>query len=110
MTWPLVTHLGNAIAEPDDPYFCTWALDWDYHATFSSAGLFDANIFYPARGSLAFSEHMYGIAVLFFPLYAAGVPPLTIHNIALLLGFALCGYAMFVLARSITGNRLSAII
>jgi hypothetical protein len=110
MTWPLVIHLDTAIAQPDDPFVTTWALDWDYYATFHHASLFDANIFSPARYSLAFSEHMYGIAILFFPLFAAGVAPLTIHNLAMLLGFAACGYAMFLLTRWITGSIPSGIV
>src|SRR6266508_977823 len=96
MTWPLAAHLDRAIRELGDPFFSTWAMEWDYHATFHrGVRLFDANAFYPAKNVLAFSEHLYGLAFLFFPLFAAGVQPLTIHNIALLLGFALSGYAAY---------------
>ena len=110
MTWPLAPNLRCAIAEPDDPYLSTWILDWDWHATAHRLPLFEANIFYPAHLSLAFSEHLYGIALLFFPLFAAGVAPLTIHNLALLLGFAACGYAMYALARYVTGCTGAAIV
>lgn len=98
MTWPLAIRLDRAISDPADPYFNTWAMDWTFFATFHHHALFQANIFYPARYAFAFGEHIYGVAMWFFPLFAAGVAPLTIHNLAILVGFALCGYAMFLLA------------
>ena len=81
------------MADPSDPYLNTWILDWDYYAMFQSARpLFDANIFYPTTLTLAFSEHLFGLAMLGAPLRVAGCEPLTVHNALLLLGFAACGY------------------
>jgi len=108
MTWPLATHL--ATASGDDPLLNTWTLDWDYYATTHRVRLFEANIFHPAHLSLAYSEHLYGLALLAFPLFAAGVAPLTVHNVLLLLGFAACGYAMFLLARFVTDSTPGAIV
>lgn len=105
MTWPWVTHLRDAASDPGDPYLNSWILWWDYHQTFHDPlNLFHANIFYPYQYTLAFSEHNYGIAVLFFPLFALGVHPLTIHGLAEILGFAFCGYGAFRLARTLGGS------
>ena len=71
--------------------------------------LFEANAFYPARDSLAFSENLYGIALLLFPLRAAGMPPLMAHNIAMLLGFAFCSFAAYLLGKRITGCWIAGI-
>src|SRR5690349_11225868 len=69
MTWPWVTRLRDACADPGDPYLVSWILWWDFHQTFTSPlHLFDANIFYPLHQTLAFSENDYGISLLFFPL------------------------------------------
>src|SRR6266571_4484338 len=109
MTWPYVTRLRDAVVDPGDPYLISWILWWDYHATFTNPlHLFDANLFYPLRYTLAFSEHSYGISVLFFPLYALGLRPLTVHAIALLFGFALSGYGAFRLGRTLTGSTVVA--
>jgi hypothetical protein len=108
MTWPLATHLTTAAG--DDPLLNTCTLDWDDYATTHRLPLFEANIFHPAHLSLAYSEHLYGLALFAFPLFAAGVAPLTIHNIFLLLGFAACGYAMFLLARFVTRSTPGAIV
>jgi len=110
MTWPLARALDQAVAYPGDPYINTWILDWDWYATFHHASLFDANTFYPARDSLAFSENLYGIALLLFPFRALGVAPITAHNIAMLAGFTLCGFGMYLLALLATENPLASVV
>jgi hypothetical protein len=104
LTWPYVTRLRDVVVDTGDPYLMTWILWWDYHQTFTDPlHLFHANVFYPLKYTLAFSENSYGIAVLFFPLYALGLTPLTVHAIAMFFGFALCGYGAFRLGRTLTG-------
>jgi hypothetical protein len=109
VTWPYAKHIRDVVADEGDPYLISWIIWWDYHQTFAHPlQLFHSNIFYPYPYSLAFSEHSYGISMLFFPLYAAGLPPLTVHAIAMFVGFALCGYGAFRLARTLTGSNTVA--
>jgi hypothetical protein len=105
LTWPYVTRLRDAVVDTGDPYLVAWILWWDYHQTFTDPlHLFNANVFYPLKYTLAFSEHSYGIALLFFPLFALGLKPLTVHAVALFMGFALSGYGAFRLGRTLTGS------
>jgi hypothetical protein len=105
LTWPYVTRMRDAVVDKGDPYLMAWILWWDYHATFTTPlHLFDANVFYPLKYSLAFSEHSYGLALLFFPLYFIGLRPLTVQTIALFFGFAVSGYGAFRLGRTLTGS------
>ncbi|HJT65081.1 MAG TPA: hypothetical protein VJ749_01435 [Pyrinomonadaceae bacterium] len=105
LTWPYVTRMRDAVVDKGDPYLMAWILWWDYHATFTNPlHLFDANVFYPLKYSLAFSEHSYGLALLFFPLYFIGLRPLTVQTIALFFGFAVSGYGAFRLGRALTGS------
>ncbi len=105
MTWPWVTHVRDHASDTGDPYLTSWILWWDFHQTFHDPiHLFDGNIFFPYRYSLAFSENGYGLAVPFFPLFALGVRPLTVNGLATLLGFTLSGYGAFRLARTLTGS------
>jgi hypothetical protein len=105
LTWPYVARLRDAVVDPGDPYLVAWILWWDYHQTFRDPlQLFHSNVFYPFRYTLAFSEHCYGIALPLFPLFALGLKPLTVHAVAMFFGFALCGYAAFRLARTLTGS------
>jgi hypothetical protein len=109
LTWPYVTRLRDAVVDEGDPYLISWILWWDYHQTFTDPlHLFHANLFYPLRYTLAFSEHSYGIALLFFPLFALGARPLTVHAVAMFFGFVTCGYAAFRLARTLTGSNGAA--
>jgi hypothetical protein len=104
-TWPWATRLRDAVADEGDPYMIAWTLWWNYHQTFSDPlNLFHANVFYPFEYTLAFSENEYGIALLFFPLFALGARPLTVQSVATFAGFAFCGYAAFRLARTLTGS------
>ncbi len=109
LTWPYVTRLRDAVVDPGDPYLISWILWWDYHQTFAAPlHLFHANLFYPLRYTLAFSEHSYGISLLFFPLFALGARPLTVHAVAMFFGFVTCGYGAFRLARTLTGSNGAA--
>jgi hypothetical protein len=109
MTWPWVLRLRDAVADRGDPYMIAWTLWWDYHQTFTNPlHLFDANVFYPYHYTLAFSENDYGLALLFFPLFALGVRALTVNAIATFLGFAFCGYGTFRLTRTLTRSTGAA--
>ena len=104
MTWPLTPNLGRAVSDFGDPYLNIWILDWDWYATLHQPlSLFHANAIYPAKYSLAFSENLYGIALLLFPLRAVGVTPIAAYNVAMLLGFAFCGFTAYLLGRKLTG-------
>ncbi|MFL6245013.1 MAG: hypothetical protein ACJ74H_03240 [Thermoanaerobaculia bacterium] len=110
MTWPLALNLGRAVADPGDPYLTIWILDWDWYATFHAPlSLFHANAFYPAKYSLAFSENLYGLAALLFPLRMFGMDAIAAHNIALLAGFAFSGFGAYILGRRITGSWIAGI-
>src|ERR1700752_1433849 len=109
LTWPYINCVRDCVVDKGDPYLVSWIMWWDYHQTFTNPlQLFQANIFYPYPYSLAFSEHMFGIALLFFPLFALGFPPLTVHSVAMFVGFALCGYGAFRLGRTLGGSNTVA--
>jgi hypothetical protein len=106
LTWPYVTRMRDAVVDSGDPYLISWIMWWDYHQTFRDPlNLFHSNTFYPLRYTLAFSEHCYGLALLFFPLYALGLRPLTVLVVSEFFGFALSGYGAFRLARTLSGSR-----
>ncbi len=110
MTWPLARVIDRGVADIGDPLHLSWVLDWDYYATLHHPfRLFDADMFYPARYSLAFSENLYGIALFLFPLRLAGASAITAHGIALIAAFAFSGFGAYLLGRSITGCTIPAL-
>jgi len=72
--WPLPRYWGDHIG-PDlgDPLFNLWVLKWGVHQIrLGLPDLWNANIFYPTRGALAFSDHLLGPAaelVLFLKVF-----------------------------------------
>jgi hypothetical protein len=110
-TLPLVLHLSDGSGDLWDAKLNAWILHWDFHQTFRDpTHLFDANIFYPARYALAFSENLFGAAVFGFGLYAAGVSTLTVYNALFLLGMFLSALAAWALAREVTGDAAASLI
>ena len=111
-TWPLAgapaTHSRHDIA---DALLNEWAVAWVAHQIVSDPRhLFDANIFYPEPNTLAFSEHLFVQSLLGAPLLWAGAPTLLVHNLLVLAGFALTGWAMALVVRRWTGDWWAAIL
>src|SRR5262249_54103098 len=83
-----------------------WALAWDTHALFTAPlRLFDANIFYPSRLSLAYSEHFLGYVPMFALPYAATGNPIFAANLLVFATYPLCALAMYYLARRFVARR-----
>lgn len=111
-TWPLVFKLTTAVpSDIGDPLLNTWILAWDAHALLTrSANLFNANIFYPLPGALAYSEHLFSTALLALPLQLLTAEPVAAYNLSLLLSFPLAAWGMYLLALRWTGRRDAAFI
>jgi len=57
MTYPQVLRMSDGVHDPADPLMVTWVLAWVAHQLPNApAHIFDANIFYPERNTLAYSE------------------------------------------------------
>jgi hypothetical protein len=110
-TWPLAARLDTAVSDLGDPLLNAWIIDWDCYAlTHAPLHIFDAPVFYPSKYPLAYSENLIGIAVVVLPFHLAGLPPLAVYNIAILLGFAISAYAGYLLARAVTGRIAASAI
>jgi hypothetical protein len=96
---PMWEVFGTSLApNAADPLFTVYILKWvvrQIHLGFP--GLWDANFFYPARGTLAMSDHMLGPAFQ----VALIANPIAGYNLLVLSSFVLCGAGTFwVLRRS----------
>lgn len=97
---PLSLNLAGHLYDPGDSMINSWALAWDWRAlTTAPLELFNANLFYPARNSLAFTEHLLVPALLAAPVLAASHNPILAHNLVLLLTFPLSGLGVYLLCR-----------
>ncbi len=111
MTYPQVFRMRDGIHDPGDPLMVTWVLSWVAHQLpIAPAHIFDANIFYPERNTLAYSETLLVPGLFAAPLYWLGVAPILIYNLVFLSGFALSGVGVALLVRRLTGHNGAAIL
>jgi hypothetical protein len=119
MTWPLARGLARDVAwDLGDPALNMWILSWDCEQFRAILGghwshlrhFFDANIFYPAPLTLAYSEHLVPEAIQIFPVYELTRNPILCYNLLFLSTFALSGLGMFLFARELTGNAAAAFV
>ena len=103
-TWPLTRHIGSALPRDlGDPLLNAWIIGWDADRLLHGlTGLWDAPILYPSTRTLAFSEHLLGLAIPVAPVVWLTGNPILAHNLAFLLTYPLALVGMFFLARFIT--------
>lgn len=110
MTYPQALLMGTAVADYGDTLFNSYVLAWDYHAlTTPGVRLFDANILYPARRTLAFSEHLLANLPIAWPAMALTGNPVAAHNSVLLASFVMSGFFTYLLAWRWTGSLPASI-
>lgn len=111
-TWPLAT--SPARLSRNDNYDTTlneWIVSWiAYRLPRDPLHLFDANIFYPERYTLAFSEPLLTAGVIGAPMRWLGASPVLTYNLLLLLGFTLTAAATYALIKRFTGDHLAGLM
>jgi hypothetical protein len=113
MTWPLAIRAGSAgRVDSGDGQFSIWNVAWVARTlVVDPRRLYDANIFYPHRGTLAYSEANLGAGFLAVPVYwASGGNPYLAHNAVVLLAFVLALTGTYSLVRHLTGHRGAAAV
>ena len=111
-TYPLSFHAADHVmSQGTDANLFIWTIAWDAHAfVHQPLSIFDANIFYPFRHTLAYSENLIGSALLVAPvLWITGNPVLTM-NVAALITIPLCAFGAFVLARKLDATIAGAVV
>jgi len=111
-TWPLALHPGRYSRNDNaDTQLNEWILAWiEHQLPRDPAHLFEANIFYPAHDSLAFSEPLIVPALMGAPVAWLGGSPVLVYNFVLIAGFALTVFATSVLVEAWTGSWLAGLI
>jgi hypothetical protein len=110
-TWPLGNLVHPVLAEHDDPLFSTWRLAWVAHQLPRDIwNLFDANIFYPVDGTLAYSDAMLLLGLAGAPFIWLGVPPVIVHNLLAIAAFVTAALAMAKLAAYFTPSVAAQMI
>jgi len=109
--WPLPANLLHGVAHDlGDPILNAWILWWTTKAVPLSAHWWNAPIFYPASGTLAFSEHLLGLAPVTAPLIALTHNALFGYNVMLLATYVLSGLGGYFLGYTLTNRHDAAFV
>jgi len=106
MTWPMMSAPGQLTRlDTHDGKFSVWNVAWVAHAlTSDPAHVFDANIFHPQRGTLAYSEANLVAGAMAVPIYALTGNPILAHNLVVFVSLALAFVLTWQLVRQLTGS------
>lgn len=111
MTWPQARHLYTHVHNSDDPLLSIWRLAWIGHSLPSDpTNVLNGNIFHPEPRTLGYSDAVLLQGVAMAPLLWAGLSPIAVYNVALLLSMALSAWAMWLYIARLTGNYPAALI
>jgi hypothetical protein len=112
LSYPTIVRPGSvARVDTDDGKFSVWNVAWVAHALIDSRDrVFDANIFYPRKGTLAYSEANLVAGALAAPVYALTGNPLAAHNVVVYTILVLAFVSMWALVRHLSGSWTAAIV
>ena len=110
-TWPLASDPARLSRNDNgDTMLNEWTLAWFAHqAPRDPIHLYDANIFYPERHTLAYSEAMIVQSAIGAPLRWLGAGPVLVYNLVLLAGFVLTGWTMSLVIANWTGDWIAGL-
>ncbi len=106
MTWPMMWSPGQLTRlDTHDGKFSVWNVAWVAHALLTDpANLFNANIFYPQKGTLAYSEANLVAGAMAAPVYALTGNPILAHNVVVCVSLVLAFVLTWQLVRRLTGS------
>jgi hypothetical protein len=106
MTWPMMSAPGSLTRlDTHDGKFSVWNVAWVAHAlTTDPLRVFDANIFHPHTGTLAYSEANLVAGLVAAPIYALTGNPVLSHNLVVFVALTAAFGLMWQLVRRLTGS------
>ena len=112
LTYPTIPGLlSMGRLDTGDGRFSIWNVGWIDHALLTDPRhLFDANIFYPHTGTLAYSELNLVAGALGLPVFALTKNALAAQNSAVVIGFVLTYLCTWALVRRLTRSGPAGLV
>lgn len=112
MTYPTIFHMGSGVRDLLDSVFDVWVISQNVQKLINLQfhDYFDANIFFPYKKTLVYSNHFFTQSLFAVPFFLVSKNPTFTYNMILLISFFTSALGMFLLARYLTGNPLASII
>lgn len=109
--WTLLPAMGSALPnDTGDPGLIAFLLWWNAHAVPFTERWWNAPMFFPQAGVLAFSDTMLGMSPFSSPLLWAGASAVQAHNVLFIASIVAAALSAHALARHLTGRHDVAII
>lgn len=112
LTWPLASNpggLGRTLSTDGDGQLSIWNVAWVARTlVVDPLRVYDTNIFFPHRRTLAYSEANLLTGAIGIPVYWLSRNPWLTLNAVMLFGFASAYAATYFLLRHLTGDRRAA--
>jgi hypothetical protein len=109
-TWPQIVQPAG-IPEHRDAWLNMWRIAWIAHQLpRDPAHLFDANIHFPERNTLAYSDATLVQGLIASPPLWMGVPTPYVHTALVLVSFVFAGVSAWALVRRLTGSSSAGIV
>lgn len=112
MTYPLVFQMSHSVpADLGDPLYNIWMLDWEIkQAGHGFNAFFNANNFYPHKGTLLYADYVPALAMMAAPAYFLSGSMIFALNMLYLFSFILCAWGAYRLILYLFKNRSAAFI
>jgi hypothetical protein len=112
MTYPLAFKIDSiGRLNTDDGRWSIWVVSWVAHAlTTNPLGVFDANIFYPHKSTLAYSEANIVAGAIGAPIWAMSHNPYLTHNFVVIVSFVTAFAGAYYLIRYLAISRAAAMV
>ena len=114
MLWPLPLHLSSHVLEAIyhwDAYTNTMLMTARVNGMLGTGpGLYESYFFAPIPNSIVFNENLFGLSLLYAPVYLITKHPLLSYNVTLLASLALSQYFTCLLVRRVSGSALAGIL
>jgi len=112
LTYPLVFRIDRiGRVNTDDGRWSIWVVSWVAHAlTTNPFRVFDANIFYPHKSALAFSEANIAAGAIGAPVWVVSANPYLTHNVVVVVAFVVSYAGAYYLVRYFTGSQGAALV
>lgn len=115
MTWPLAVRAADHVLAAMyfwDAYTNTMIMGGRVDAALGRGPLsfYDNYFFAPLPNTTAFNENLFGLSLIFAPLYLISGNPLFAYNATLLLSLSLSVFFTYLLVRRLTGNGLAGML
>ncbi|MFQ6108607.1 MAG: discoidin domain-containing protein [Candidatus Aminicenantales bacterium] len=112
MTYPAVIHMGSGVKDLGDPLLNSWIISWNAKKILGLdiKDYFDANIFFPHKRTLAYSEHLFTQSLLALPVLIVSRNAILSYNFVLFLSFITTGFGMYLLARHLTSSHWAGLV